>query len=60
MQMASKGLTRYDVVHGVGDGGGENEGVMDGVHTHAEGGAIVRAPPLLPPFSVAHWQGWHG
>ena len=34
MQFASKGLSRYDAAHGVGDGGGENEGVMDGVHTH--------------------------
>ena len=43
-QFASKGLTRYDAVNGVGDGGGENEGKQDGVHAHMEAacGSYVR------------------
>jgi len=34
-QWASKGLSRYDVIGGVGDGGGENEGV-GGIHSLLE------------------------
>ena len=35
-QFSTKGCSRFDAQNGVGDGGGENEGMVDGIHKSIE------------------------